>query len=615
MDSERFEELPNADVEVLQQAKNEENNETVGDLDSTGQYDGQLPEFSDEESSKPSNPSSSRLPPPRAKGVPGRKKVPPPSATGNLAKLKKKLTPASNKLEVAKKDKQKEKEVVGGEAGVASALASDDAIDKVLAQIALERPEVGGSIQRVDVDTLMKSMGINQDYLQGKTGLMGKGTKDMASHKFWSTQPVLKLGTPEEEILEGPLEENKPLAELRQEPIDLHTDFRWATMDLSEPAELKEVYELLSNNYVEDNEASFRFEYTADFFEWALKPPGYHPDWHVGIRVATTGKLIGFIAGIPLELRVRAVKRPFTEINFICVHKKLRSKRLAPLLIQEITRRTRLRGIFQAIYTAGVFLPTPITRCQYYHRSLNPKKLVDCGFSAIPRNSTMARMIRAFKLPEATTLPGLRELQKKDLKQVSGLLRAFLARMDLAPVLRNKDIEWALWGGRGKDVGGKRVGQVVWCYVVEDPSTQRITDFFSFYSLASTAVKMKPHTLVNAAYLFYYATTACPSCANLGDGSVVTPVTNWQDETAEERKVLKDRLKILITDAMILASKAGFDVFNALTLQDNSLFLEDLKFGRGDGYLHYYLYNYSTKPLLGGIDTSDGGSGVGVVML
>lgn len=42
----------------------------------------------------------------------------------------------------------------------------------------------------------------------------------------------------EEEILEGPLEENKPLAELRQEPIDLHTDFRWATMDLSEPAEV-----------------------------------------------------------------------------------------------------------------------------------------------------------------------------------------------------------------------------------------------------------------------------------------------------------------------------------------------------------------------------------------
>lgn len=35
--------------------------------------------------------------------------------------------------------------------------------------------------------------------------------------------------------------------------------------------QLKEVYELLSNNYVEDNEASFRFEYTADFFEWCVR--------------------------------------------------------------------------------------------------------------------------------------------------------------------------------------------------------------------------------------------------------------------------------------------------------------------------------------------------------
>lgn len=37
----------------------------------------------------------------------------------------------------------------------------------------------------------------------------------------------------------------------------------------------------------------------------ALKPPGYFPDWHVGIRVAETGKLVAFIAGIPMELRVR----------------------------------------------------------------------------------------------------------------------------------------------------------------------------------------------------------------------------------------------------------------------------------------------------------------------
>lgn len=55
------------------------------------------------------------------------------------------------------------------------------------------------------------------------------------------------------------------------------------------------------------------------------------------------------------------------EINFLCVHKKLRSKRVAPVLIREITRRVNLKGIFQAVYTAGVVLPKPIATCRYVH--------------------------------------------------------------------------------------------------------------------------------------------------------------------------------------------------------------------------------------------------------
>jgi len=52
------------------------------------------------------------------------------------------------------------------------------------------------------------------------------------------------------------------------------------------------------------------------------------------------------------------------EINFLCVHKKLRSKRVAPVLIREITRRVNLTGIFQAVYTAGVVLPKPVGTCR-----------------------------------------------------------------------------------------------------------------------------------------------------------------------------------------------------------------------------------------------------------
>ena len=60
------------------------------------------------------------------------------------------------------------------------------------------------------------------------------------------------------------------------------------------------------------------------------------------------------------------------EVNFLCVHKKLRSKQLAPLLIREVTRRVNCKNIWQAIYTSGVTLPTPFASAPYWHRSLNP---------------------------------------------------------------------------------------------------------------------------------------------------------------------------------------------------------------------------------------------------
>ncbi|PIO24341.1 hypothetical protein AB205_0209230 [Aquarana catesbeiana] len=88
------------------------------------------------------------------------------------------------------------------------------------------------------------------------------------------------------------------------------------------------------------------------------------------------------------------------EVNFLCVHKKLRSKRVAPVLIREITRRVNLEGIFQAVYTAGVVLPKPVSTCRYWHRSLNPRKLVEVKFSHLSRNMTLQRTMKLYRLPD-----------------------------------------------------------------------------------------------------------------------------------------------------------------------------------------------------------------------
>ena len=52
-------------------------------------------------------------------------------------------------------------------------------------------------------------------------------------------------------------------------------------------------------------------------------------------------------------------------MNFLCVHKKIRSKRLAPVLIKELTRRVNRNNGWQAVYTAGTEVPTPITNATY----------------------------------------------------------------------------------------------------------------------------------------------------------------------------------------------------------------------------------------------------------
>ena len=65
-----------------------------------------------------------------------------------------------------------------------------------------------------------------------------------------------------------------------------------------------------------------------------------------------------------INIFVNYRKKHMVEINFLCVHKKLRSKRVAPVLIREITRRVHLRGMFQAVYTAGVVLPKPVACCR-----------------------------------------------------------------------------------------------------------------------------------------------------------------------------------------------------------------------------------------------------------
>ena len=220
---------------------------------------------------------------------------------------------------------------------------------------------------------------------------------------------------------------------------------------------------------------------------------------------------------------------------------------------------------------------------RYHHRLINIPKLVDIKFCHVPRNMTLARMIRVNKVPSSFSMTGLRPMEEKDVPPVADLFMRYMKRFGMSPLFNLEEIKHHFLSGNGTgaigDGGvGRRRGQVTWSYVVEvisilsgSPSflanyiwlyqnkeTHQITDFFSFYSLPSTVINSTKYPILEAAYLFYYASDVA-----------------FQDG-AEDGK-LKKRLEAMIGDALVVANEAKFDVLNALTLMDNVSVLHDSK--------------------------------------
>ncbi|XP_068261206.1 glycylpeptide N-tetradecanoyltransferase 2 isoform X2 [Nyctibius grandis] len=288
-----------------------------------------------------------------------------------------------------KKKKQKRKKEKPNSGGTKSDSASDSQ------EIKIQQPSKNPAIPMQKLQDIQRAMEL-LSACQGPAKNIDEATK--RKYQFWDTQPVPKLN--EVVTSHGAIEPDKD--SVRLEPYSLPQGFMWDTLDLSNAEVLKELYTLLNENYVEDDDNMFRFDYSPEFLLWALRPPGWLPQWHCGVRVSSNKKLVGFISAIPANIRIYDSVKKMVEINFLCVHKKLRSKRVAPVLIREITRRVNLEGIFQAVYTAGVVLPKPVATCRYWHRSLNPRKLVEVKFSHLSRNMTLQRTMKLYRLPDGS---------------------------------------------------------------------------------------------------------------------------------------------------------------------------------------------------------------------
>lgn len=166
----------------------------------------------------------------------------------------------------------------------------------------------------------------------------------------------------------------------------------------------------------------------------------------------------------------------------------------------------------------------------------------------------MARYQKLLKLPTEPTIEGVRPMEPKDMPRVHKLLTEYLKKFDTHFEFTEAELTHFIL---------PREGVIEACVIETDGE---VNDFFSFYSLPSSILKHVSEKTLHVAYAYYTVAT-------------------------------KHSLVDVMKQALIIAKKKGYDVYNALDIMDNKEFLEPHHFGVGDGNLHYYFYNWRVQDI------------------
>jgi len=223
-------------------------------------------------------------------------------------------------------------------------------------------------------------------------------------HEFWNKQPV-----PQDKVVfekDGEIDSSR---ELRYEKTPLPEGYEWSS------CEIEELCEFLKENYIRDE--FFEFHYSKELVKWTMQPPGYRDEWNLVIRKKNDNKLIAFMSGIPLRVRMNEKTINMLQINFLCVSEQLRDAKFTPILIGELKRRMNLQDIWQAVYTVVKKLPTPITKVKYWHRLINVKKLNRVGFSNAREQAHRILGTSQFREMTIDDIPRVTRMLQEHLKQ------------------------------------------------------------------------------------------------------------------------------------------------------------------------------------------------------
>jgi glycylpeptide N-tetradecanoyltransferase len=290
---------------------------------------------------------------------------------------------------------------------------------------------------------------------------------------------------------------------------------------------------------------SIKCVYTKEGLKWYALCPGYYPELFISLRNKDTKKIIACIFGVVVKIKVNEKIIQMVEINLLAIDKKLREKRLATYLIEEVTRRVSLTGIVNAIYSGTLDLPNKLVSVKFYHRPLNFKKLNDYNYFPDKITKNISLYDKLYK-PKDTNYK-FRLITKKDIPICLEHLNNKLKKLKVTRIFDKESFEHYFIS---RD-------NIIYTYIYE--VNGKITDMISYYIIDQ---QIENNKIVKIANLFYYFNNSL--------------------EIAD-----------LINSILYIASNNKIDMFNIHNSEEfNTNLLDKYKFKLGSVTLNYHFYNY-----------------------
>tara|TARA_B100000767_G_C19777115_1_gene543297 strand:+ start:5317 stop:6468 length:1152 start_codon:yes stop_codon:yes gene_type:complete len=188
-------------------------------------------------------------------------------------------------------------------------------------------------------------------------------------HKFWNKMPISNRKNTNGEILD--INKNKTNT---NKPYKLPSSLSWYNIDIDNEKDSNDIVKFLNENY-HDNTSDSYFVFNKNILQWFLGYDDNNKKLAIGLK--NKNNFVGCIFGLVRKLNLNNKIILGSETNLLCLNKKIRNLNLAPLLIQELTRRNNyILNLNQSIYTTDLVLPNILGECSYLYRPLNFKRLL-----------------------------------------------------------------------------------------------------------------------------------------------------------------------------------------------------------------------------------------------